>query len=572
MQDNEKQIINSKKTNNKNIFLNKKILIVFIFVILILILFLGLFFGLRDITSSYKGKVYINNLDQIDRNQYFLSRGDFFKQNLVNKEHYDLFAWLMDGKEKNVLEPLENQNTYYSKITNSYSYLYYENNKLTGEFEYIDEDGFTHIAIIDKDGNIIQESNFGYDSSKYSHHHEMGMTSNDIYNTLVASNIESDNYSKSILDNGIFLEDNNDSLENPKVEYISIADVLEYTSDDFYYKDKNGYTRYAIFELEGKWKEDYHEAFHCNSLEYNDKNDEIIVNSRNFGMIFAISTEGIFTDNYIPTLNWVFSGTPYNYYYSNIDENGETPIIYQNGIYVENPNFTPTINKNWEDKTINTYTVGNETYDFNDLNKDNPSSIMNLPASAAFAGEHFVRYLNSYIESIPNYLETFPNYNSDLSYYSMFDNHEPGVSIFSEHYDGSNPYDINEGFENQKSFLKVVAVDENNMSASLIVNEEIPRGDFKGDALFYTIDDDNYVCTFSTEGNYSDTNFNEYGQEVCRTLIIKYDGIDASTMTLKDKEIMYAMSFPEGATAYRGYPFWLNLDNIEIGWNSYFYI
>lgn len=328
---------------------------------------------------------------------------------------------------------------------------------------------------------------------------------------------------------------------------------------------------------------------HFNSFDIYGEN--LVLNSRDYGTIYSLhilNEDGSLKEKDQWELNWVLCGNSITPYFIDTDEHGENPIISNGGDYdevywnyEENPDYTPTLFDEWEDKLLKIEVDGVQ-YDFTDITQAKEFNM--LDNDHKFWGEHTVRVINSYLDSVSDSIE---GYDENKLYISIHDNHFPSDVVYKDWYAepgkygvswgddpysfhaytektqelfGNNPY----GIEDEISFTKVYEIDAETMVAKEVLNrnntvsEDINQfSDYRSSSTFFSINGDSYLITESSMNS--------------SFALVAFDGYDSDTQTLiNERTIMDIQWIGEagGYIHYRTYPIFMDVTDVAYGWNA----
>lgn len=337
---------------------------------------------------------------------------------------------------------------------------------------------------------------------------------------------------------------------------------------------------------------------HFNSFDIYGEN--LLLNSRDMGTIFSLkilNEDGTIKDSEDFELNWVLPGNPIVPYYLEADDSGQNPVKWNEDYdstvdvkyhqYLDNELYEPHFISDWEGKTLDVI-VGDKTYDLE--NVEDAKELNMLSNDGKFWGEHTVRVVNTFLDSIASNVE---GYDPDKLYVSIHDNHFPsegvyynnnadltapegssdvawGRDAYSYHDDqastiemfGDNPYNPDEDL---KSFTKIFEIDEDAGTVKLVLNtnnsvegSEIDQfSDYRSSSTFFSINGNPYLITESSMNS--------------SFALWEFDGIDFDTKTLINPVNLMDIQWDGeagGYMHYRTYPIFGDLNNSVYGWNA----
>lgn len=338
---------------------------------------------------------------------------------------------------------------------------------------------------------------------------------------------------------------------------------------------------------------------HFNSFDIYGEN--VLLNSRDMGTIFSLkllNEDGTLRNKEDFKLNWVFCGNSITPYYIEEDAEGNNPIKVNEdydeseGIryreYIDNPDYNYHLFSEWEDKLLSVI-INGETYNFKTI--EGAKAFNLLDNDNKFFGEHTIRVINSYLDSVS---DTIEGYDPNKLYISIHDNHFPsegviynnnleitdkpsgipdvawGCDAYSYHDDqestikvfGDNPYIPEEDY---KSFTKVYEIDDEAMTAKMVlnVNNTVPGSDinqfsdYRSSSTFFSINKHSYLVTESS----MNSSFSLW----------QFDGMNFNTgeviNPINPMDIQWTGE-AGGYMHYRTYPIFNDMHNSVYGWNA----
>ena len=302
------------------------------------------------------------------------------------------------------------------------------------------------------------------------------------------------------------------------------------------------------------------DVIHTNSFDI-DNQGNLYMSLKFFDAIISIN---LFGDTG-PELNWILSN-PITYNFTNVDM-GVTPIVPvgTDGVLIEydnNPEYTPQIKDEWLGKTLdfvdNTGTVlsaGNNTDSTQDI-----SEWSTVDESELFMGQHSVRYLNNWIEEAT--ITPIEDYDPDKVYLSIYDNHVPVYDPYEYSYDEYGMPTID---YQSNSYVKILEVDEENMTYDVIFNQPVLESLLRGNAIFFSNEYSNYLAVNNPTSAWFPSTFQLWS----------FDYIDTQG-NMVNKQLVYDINFESfdennPADAYRAIPIPQDISNYVYGWNAFSY-
>lgn len=351
-------------------------------------------------------------------------------------------------------------------------------------------------------------------------------------------------------------------LDNKETITFDFLDIFEFPPIEQVFMTGWDFTHFNSFDI---WK------------------DNLIINSRNLSTIFSIKlfNNGEILDPDEIVLNWVLPSDPTALYYiGNNDLGGNTPLVKMNPGDSEskklkkNENYKEELFETYKGKIINPY-VNDKEYDLSNPEEAKDYGI-NVDHKNKFFGQHKVSVLNQLFKDHSDIINV--DYNDDLIYLSIFDNHWPG----SENNTNGTPNVIKpslyttwsdqyEDWKNDKrvSYTKILAINptENeiqgipSLSYKNLLNHDnsmLTKNDMFStiisSSLFFTINDENYLSITDGKGK--------------TTVLLSFDYIDVETQSLVNPSMIYEIHLGLMNTeAYRAYPIFNDISNVDYGWN-----
>ena len=459
----------------------------------------------------------VENNNFLDQQTFFLFMGSSNKYPNVIEETQIIGLDQNDELCIVWFEELEEQQT-----SKGYSYSpIYNNDSLVGFAEDMDHAN----EIITIDGNYVFEID--------AHHEFMVSQSNDIAWITYDGTWEgpTNDPENNIIEQNIhFIKDGNEHI-------IHQNELLGFIEEEWVYEN-NGETQFTIIPNT--------ESLHPNSIDIDD--ERIVVSNRNFGVVsYTYDSEWNFEIEFVLT-NPVAAN-----YTNSFDKNNETPIIFntETQLYEHNEKYTPSLNEVWGDKTLD-FIIDGVTYSISDI-----ESFHNISPEDLFFGQHTVRIINQWLSES----NAYPSFDEEKLYISMFDNHSDDA-----YYDLHNPA---LGFEDTwnftSSYVKVYEIDLTEFTAELIFNYETPyEANRRSSAMFFSEYENGEIK------NYLSINLSlipTEGGAGSQSYVWEFDNLTNFEETMELVFFVESNWLNDDYMTYRGYPIWLDLDNVSMGWN-----